>query len=76
MIIAILQAILLLDGGGVGPMHPVVRLPQPIDSPVPVRGRFHHQALDIGVIRGSLLQDRRESIGSAFLVDDLVLLIH
>jgi hypothetical protein len=40
-----------------------------------VRGRLHHDALDVCVIRGELLQHRGQMIGSTSLRDHLVLLI-
>jgi hypothetical protein len=44
-------------------MHPVVGLHQPVNEPVPVRGRLHHHAGDVGLIRGSLFQKREQMIG-------------
>ena len=50
--IAKITAIPAQISSGVGQMHPVARLHKPINKPVPVVSRFHHQAMDRSVMRG------------------------
>ena len=55
MVIRILQAAVWVHRRRVGSGHPGGRRHQPIDEPVPVGGRLHHHALEVGALRGSLL---------------------
>jgi hypothetical protein len=75
MVIRLLQAALLLPRRRVGQRHPVVRLPQPINEPVPVIGGLDHHALEVGAIRGSWLQNRGQMSGEAALIAHLILRI-
>jgi hypothetical protein len=75
MVSRILQAAILLHRRGVGQRHPVVGRHQPVNEPVPVSGRRHHHAGAVGLIRGSLCQNRGQMMGEASVIDHLLLLI-
>jgi len=74
-VIGILETVVLLHRCGVGQMHPVAGLHQPVDEPVPVIGRLYHHTGDVFLILSSLLQNRGQMVGEALLIDHLVLLI-
>ena len=58
-----------------GQVQAIARIHEAINEPVPIIGRCNYQALDVPMIRGSLLHDRGEIVRQPFVVDPLILLI-
>ena len=63
MVIALLEAAILLHRGGIGEMYLVACLHEAINEPVPVVRRFHHSPRDLPGMRRQCLQNRGQIIG-------------
>jgi hypothetical protein len=58
LIIGMLQTRILLDGRRTGEMNLIARIHQPIDQPIPIKGRLHNNAHNLLLVRLSELQDK------------------
>jgi hypothetical protein len=58
-VVAVLEAVVLRNGGGVDQVHGIAVIHQPIDQPVPVAGRLHRHADPVVPIGRQVSQSRR-----------------
>src|SRR5262245_53144194 len=70
-----LQAFVLVNRSGVGQVHRVASIHEPIHQPVPIIGGFYDEAMIAWLNRTEVKKNVRQVIGRSLLVHDLLLII-